>query len=181
MRKSSIIGAGIVAAALVVAPEAASAGGWWHNREAVEVRIGPGIAYARLVLVPKHQRLHVYHCAGWCDVSWGNYHGYVHTKYIVNDHADHYIVNGYTNHGYVGPGHHLSYVTPRFADHLFVSPVTRHGRTYLTPIYASPQPAYLTSQVISPSRGYDAGPVGRIWYFQGRWLDRPDYFYDIRH
>ena len=122
--------------------------------------------------MPRHQRLRVYHCAGWCDVSWGNYHGYVHTKYIVN---------GYTYPGHVTPRHHLPYVTPRFADHLFVSPVTRHGRSYLTPVYAPPQPAYLTSQVISPYAGYDAGPVGRIWYFQGRWLDRPDYFYDIRH
>ena len=32
MRKSSFIGAGMVAVALAVAPEAASAGGWWHNR-----------------------------------------------------------------------------------------------------------------------------------------------------
>lgn len=170
MRISSWVYAGVVAAALAVAPEAASAGGWWHNTEAVEVRVGPGIAYAKVVLVPRYQHLRVYHCSGWCDVSWGNYHGYVQTRYVVN---------GYR--GNVALRHHRHYVTPVFADHLFVSPVTKHGRTYLSPIYAPPQPAYLTSQVISPYDGYGGRPVGRIWYFQGRWLDHPDYFYDIRH
>src|SRR4051794_33135381 len=171
MRISSWIGAGMVAAALAVAPEAASAGGWWHNENVVEVRVGPGITYAKLVLVPKHQRLQVYHCSGWCDVSWGTYHGYVQTKYVIN---------GLTDPANITPKHHRPYVTPVFAEHLYVSPVSRHGYSYLQPVYVPPAPAYLTSQVLAPWDGYGAMPVGRIWYYQGRWLDRPDYAYDIR-
>jgi uncharacterized protein YraI len=153
MRVSSLVKAAVVAAALV-SPQAASAG-WWHNQEALEIRVGPGIAYAKLVLVPRHQRLRVYQCTAWCDVTWGTYHGYVQTRYVVSGCA-------------------------QFADHLTVSPVTRHGYTYLTPVYVPPAPAYLTSEVLSPWDGYGAQPVGRIWYYQGRWLDRPDYFYDVR-
>jgi hypothetical protein len=171
MRKSSWINAGMVAAAVAVAPEAASAGGWWHNKEVLEVRVGPGIAYATLVHVPKHQRLRVYHCAAWCDVAWGAYHGYVQTKYVVYEPVD---------PANLTPKYHRPYVTTVFADHLFVSSVTTHGRSYLTPVYLPPAPAYLTSQVISPWDGYGAKPVGRIWYYQGRRLDRPDYAYDIR-
>src|SRR3989442_1180764 len=84
MRISSWIGAGIAAAGLAVLPGTASAGGWWHNRDVVEIRVGPGITYAKLVLVPKHRRIRVYECSGWCDVSWGTYRGYVQTKYIVD-------------------------------------------------------------------------------------------------
>jgi hypothetical protein len=151
---SSWIKAGMVAAAVTV-PQAASAGDWWHNEDVLEIRVGPGIAYAKLALVPRHQRLRVYRCTAWCDVSWGAYHGYVQTRYIVRGHA-------------------------KFADHLFVTPVSKHGYGYLSPVYLPPAPAYLTSQVLSPWEGYGAQPVGRIWYYQGRWLDRPDYAYDVR-
>ena len=153
MRVSFVIQAAVIAVALA-ASQAASAG-WWHNQEVLEIRVGPGIAYAKLVLVPKHQRLRVYQCSGWCDVTWGAYHGYVQTRYVVSGHA-------------------------QFADHLTVSPVARDGCTYLTPVYVPPAPAYITSQVLSPWDGYGAKPIGRIWYYQGRWLDRPDYFYDVR-
>lgn len=153
MRISSLIGRVAVATALA-APQAANAG-WWNNQDVVEIRLGPGIAYAKLALVPKHQRLRIYECTSWCDVTWGIYHGYVQTKYIVSGHA-------------------------QSADHLMVSPVTAPGYTFLTPVYVPPAPAYLTSQVLAPWEGYGGAPVGRIWYYQGRWLDRPDYVFDVR-
>jgi uncharacterized protein YraI len=167
MHISSSIGAAIVLASIAALPEPANAGGWWHNEDVLEVRVGPGVAYAKLVLVPKHQRVQVYHCTGWCEVSWGAYHGYVQTKYVVN------VLSDPAN---LTPKHHRPYVTPVFADHLTVTPVGSDGSGYLTPVYVPPAPAYLTSQVIAP---YGGKPVGRIWYYQGRWLDHPDYFYDI--
>lgn len=172
MRTSSWIAAGAVAALVAGVPAAANAGGWWHNRHAVEIRVGPGIAYAKLALVPRHQRLQVYSCTAWCDVSWGPYHGYVQTRYVVD------LVH-LGDPGNRTPKHHLPYVTPRLAGHLFLSPVARQVGAPLTPVYVPPAPAYLTSQVIAPY-GYGATPVGRIWYYQGRWYDRPDYFYDVR-
>jgi len=153
MRVSSLL-RGAAAAAALALPQAASAG-WWHNQEVLEIRVGPGIAYAKLAMVPKHQRLRVYQCTAWCDVTWGTYHGYALARYVVSAHA-------------------------RFADHLTVTPVTGRGYTYLAPVYVPPAPAYLTSQVLSPWDGYGAEPVGRIWYYQGRWLDHPDYVYDVR-
>jgi uncharacterized protein YraI len=151
----------------------ASAGDWWYNKHAMEIRIGPGIAYKKVVLVPKRQRLQVYECTAWCDVSWGPYHGYVDTKYIIDlvHLGDPYNIT---------PKHHLPYVTPRVAEHLTVAPITRSGEGPLSPVYVPPATAYLTSQVIAPWNGYDAKPIGRIWYYQNRWYDRPDYFYDIR-
>jgi hypothetical protein len=153
MRLTTLIGGAAIIACLAL-PEAASAG-WWRNDDAVEIRVGPGIAYARLVLVPRHQRLKIYGCSAWCDVDWGAYHGYVQTDYIVRGHA-------------------------HFADHMKVSPVFEPGDTYLTPVYVPPAPAYITSQVLPLSGYHGAQPVGRIWYYQGRWLDRPDYYYDVR-
>jgi len=152
MRISSLLVA--IATTAVVLPAAAHAG-WWQNDDAVEIRVGPGIAYARLVLVPRYQHLRIYECSAWCDVTWGTYHGYVQTKYIVRGHV-------------------------HFADRMTVSPVFAPGYTYLTPVYVPPAPAYLTSQELSPAAPYGAPPVGRIWYYQGRWLDRPDYYYDVR-
>ena len=153
MRVPSLLKTALFAVVLS-APQAAGAG-WCYNQDALEVRVGPGVAYAKLVFVPKHQRLRVYECTAWCEVSWGAYRGYVQSKYVVTGHA-------------------------QFADHLTVAPVTRHGYTYLTPVYVPPAPAYLTSQVIAPGPGYGGPSVGRIWYYQGTRLDRPDYFYDIR-
>jgi hypothetical protein len=150
---SSLLKAALLTTA-IAAPQAASAG-WWRNHDMLEVRVGPGVAYARLVFVPKDQHLRVYECTAWCEVTWGAYRGYVQSRYVVTSHA-------------------------QFADHLNVAPVTWHGYTYLTPVYVPPAPAYLTSQVISPAARYGAPPVGRIWYYQSTRLDRPDYFYDIR-
>jgi uncharacterized protein YraI len=144
----------VMAIAAFILPAAAHAG-WWQNEDVVEIRVGPGIAYAKLALVPRHQHLRVYECSAWCDVEWGTYHGYVQTKYIVRGHA-------------------------HFANRMTVSPVFGPGYTYLTPVWVPPAPAYITSQELSPWSPYGAQPVGRIWYYQGRWLDRPDYFYDVR-
>src|ERR1700693_1465722 len=108
MRVSPLVRAAVVAAAFA-APQAADAG-WWHNQEALEIRVGPGIAYAKLVLVPRYQRVRVYQCSTWCDVAWGTYHGYVQTRYAVSGHA-------------------------QFADRLIVSPVTGPGYACLTPVY----------------------------------------------
>ena len=77
MRISSLLVA--IATTAVVLPAAAHAG-WWQNDDAVEIRVGPGIAYATLVLVPRYQHLRIYECSAWCDVTWGTYHGYVQTK-----------------------------------------------------------------------------------------------------
>jgi uncharacterized protein YraI len=137
---------------LLTLPHAAAAG-WWQNERIVEIRAGPGIAYATVAVVPRHGHLRVYGCTAWCDVTWGTYHGYVQTAYVLRGHG-------------------------RFADHITASPAGEGGT--LTPVYVPPAPAYLTSQVLAPVDRYEAEPVGRIWYYQGRFLDRPDYFYDLR-
>src|SRR5690242_8679993 len=84
MRTSTWLMGATVAMLVAGAPSAASAGGWWYNRQALEIRVGPGIAYAKLALIPKRQRLQVYECTAWCDVSWGPYHGYVQTRYVID-------------------------------------------------------------------------------------------------
>src|SRR5947209_11794791 len=118
MRISSWIVTAIALAAFAGEPQAGNAGGEWKNQQVLVVRVGPGVVYAKLVIVPKHQRLQVYHCAAWCDVTWGAYHGYVQSKYVIG---------GVTDPANLTPRIHLPCVTPVFADHLNVSAVTRHG------------------------------------------------------
>ena len=112
----------------------------------ITLHAGPGPRYRRVVVVPAHAPVGVYHCAGWCEVTWGPYRGYASATFIA-----------------AGPA--------RFTSPMTITPV---GPRAFRPVDVPLQPAYLTSQVDGPCR-YDR-PTARIWYYDGRWLDRPDYF-----
>jgi hypothetical protein len=138
-----------ILAAVFAAPHAAKAGGSWHTKEATIIRVGPGIPYAKLKWLPAGARLKVYHCEAWCEVAWGVYHGWANAKYIV-----------------AGEG--------EFAHRLYISPIEGPGGSTWQPVYLPPQQAYVSSQSFS-HHPYDYRPSGRIYYYQGRYLDRPDY------
>ena len=81
MRFGQLVGAALVAAA-AVAPGAALAGGSYHCPYKVVLYQGPGHHYHHVATAPAGATLRVYHCAGWCGVSWGAYRGWVQTRYI---------------------------------------------------------------------------------------------------
>jgi uncharacterized protein YraI len=112
----------------------------------VELREGPGNSYRLVATAPRHAPLRVYHCATWCEVTYGNYRGYASAEFVAG-------------------GKH------KIADRLLITPVkTSRGIGY-APIYVKPQEAYISTTF---SRCH--GNVARIWYYDGRWADRPDYF-----
>jgi len=142
----------VALAAAVAIPQAASA---WpcHARVNLIIRDGPGTNYGRLTVIPAGKTVEVYRCAGWCDVYYEGHRGWVYGKYVVRGYAP-------------------------LSSPITVSPVrTRHG-TKLKPVYVPPQQAYLASAPFrSPSEERADWYAGRAFYFNGRYLDRPDIFF----
>ncbi len=146
MRFRQFVGAVLLATALAV-PGAALAGGAYHCPYAVILYQGPGHHYPPIVTAPQGATLRVYHCAGWCEVTWGAYRGWVQTRYIAK---------GYKN----------------VAKNLLITPVHGNLNGPYVPTYVKPQVAYLSSQTIDAY----GRPNGRVWYYDGRYLDHPDTF-----
>ncbi|MEI9900737.1 MAG: SH3 domain-containing protein [Hyphomicrobium sp.] len=144
MRVRDFLGALIVAATLT--PAAALAGGY-RCPTSVVLYQGPGHHYRHVATAPAGAPLKVYHCAGWCEVSWGPYRGWVQTKYFAK--------------GYQNVARRLT-ITPAYGD---------LGGPYV-PTYVKPRVAFLSSQTVDPW----GQPNGRVWYYNGRYLDRPDTF-----
>jgi uncharacterized protein YraI len=146
----SLFAAALVA--LIAAPQAALA---WssHTRTNLIIRNGPGTNYGPVTVIPAGKTVDVYHCAGWCEVYYEGCHGWVYGRYLARPYAP-------------------------LASTLTVSPVqTRHG-TMLKPVYVPPQQAYLASAPFRPPTEERADwYAGRAFYFDGRFLDRPDVFF----
>lgn len=146
----SLFAAAMMAA--VAAPEAALA---WssHTRTNLIIRNGPGTDYGSLTVIPAGKTVEVYQCAGWCKVYYEGHRGWVYGKYLARGYAP-------------------------LSSTLTVSPVrTRHG-TKLAPVYVPPQQAYLASAPIRPPSQERADwYAGRAFYFNGRYLKRPDVFF----
>ncbi|HZP20981.1 MAG TPA: hypothetical protein VFB16_12335 [Bauldia sp.] len=116
------------------------------------LRTGPGATYSELVRVPPRAKLGVYRCAAWCEITYGNYRGYAQARFVT-----------------VG--------RKPFADSLLITPVTPGARSFV-PIYVSPQTAYITGTVGPKCRRRPADM--RVWYYDGRWTNRPDYFMMVK-
>lgn len=141
------------AAALLLVAGTDAALAWSSNTTAnVVIRNGPGTNYGRVTVVPAGETVEVYRCAGWCEVYYEGRRGWAYGKYI----------GGYAP----------------LTQTLNVSPVrTRHG-TKLKPVYVPPQAAYLASAPIRPGSAEQRDwYAGRAFYFNGRYLDRPDVFF----
>ncbi len=137
---------------LLAAPEAANA--WSGNtRTNLIIRNGPGTNYGPVTVIPAGKTVEVYHCAGWCEVYYEGCRGWVYGKYVTRGYAP-------------------------LASTVNVSPVrTPHG-TRLKPVYVPPQNAYLASAPIrSPSEERADWYAGRAFYFNGRYINRPDVFF----
>lgn len=150
MRLLRLAAATLLAAAV---PGAAMAADYFEYQCATPVVIhkAPRKSAAKVAKAPKAARLRVYHCAGWCEVSFGPYRGYVEGRYVVEGRK---LARNLT-------------VTPKYGRKL--------GGPYV-PVYVPPQTAYLSS----PTVNCCGKPDGRVWYYEGRYLDRPDVFRFVR-
>jgi uncharacterized protein YraI len=124
----------------------AAEAGQTYVTASVALRAGPGASYGVIAVVPTHARVRLYRCATWCELSYGRFRGYASAEFIA-----------------VG--------RDKFANRLLITPVKTQRGTIYTPIYVKPQDAYISTTL---SRCH--GAVARIWYYDGRWFDRPDYF-----
>jgi hypothetical protein len=146
MRLLRLVSAALLAASV---PAAASAADFYsYNCPApVVIHKAPHKSAVRVVKVPRHATVKVFHCDGWCEVTWGPYRGYVEGRYVVQ-------------------GRHLPRkmtVTPKYGNRLNGPYV---GVTVL------PQTAWISSQTVDCC----GRPNGRVWYYEGRYLDHPDLF-----
>jgi hypothetical protein len=146
MRLLRLVSAAVIAASVPVAASAAD----FYSYDCpapVVIHKAPHKSAVRVVKVPRHATVKVFHCAGWCEVTWGPYRGYVEGRYVVE-------------------GRHLPKmmtVTPKYGNRLKGPYV---GVTVL------PQTAWLSSQTVDCC----GRPNGRVWYYEGRYLDHPDVF-----
>src|SRR5690606_23840935 len=127
----------------------------WSSRTTVAIylRNGPGTDGKPITVIPAGATVEVYHCAGWCEVFYGGERGYVFGRYLGDRYAP-------------------------LAQPVYVSPVKTPRGTMLSPVYVPPQTAYLASAPIRPP-AYERADwyAGRAFYFNGRYLDRPDIFF----
>lgn len=146
MRLPAILAAAFLAASV---PAAAMAADFYDYKCAAPVVIhkAPKKSAVKVVRVPQHSSVRVYRCDGWCEVTWGPYRGYVEGRYVVQ-------------------GRHLPKkmtVTPKYAGRLNGPYV---GARVL------PQTAWISSQTVDCC----GRPNGRVWYYDGRFVDHPDLF-----
>jgi hypothetical protein len=137
------------AAFAVSVPGAAIAADFYDYQCAAPVVIhkAPRKTAVHVATVPKAAFVRVYYCAGWCEVTWGPYRGYVEGRYVVQ--------------GFFLPKKLTA--TPKYANRL--------NGPYV-PVAVPPQVAYLSSQTVDCC----GRPNGRVWYYEGRFLDHPDLF-----
>ena len=151
MRLRTCFAAAAVASGLM-ASTAAEAGQGYASAS-VALRSGPGASYGIITVIPARVHVGVYHCTTWCEVTYGNYHGYATAEFITV---------GRLRFG------------DRYANRLEIAPVTTRRGTVYTPVYVKPQTAYISSTL---ARCH--GSVARVWYHDGRWTNRPDYFLTV--
>lgn len=140
--------AAILFAALAL-PEAANA---WSSRAQLNIvlRDGPGTTYSRVTVIPAGATVEVYRCGGWCEVLYKGCRGFVYGKFV---HAP-------------------------LAETLYMTPVQTRRGTYLKPAYVPPQNAYLASAPFRTASQERADwYAGRMFYYNGRFFDRPDVFF----
>jgi uncharacterized protein YraI len=143
----------LFAAAVVVAVAAPDAAQAWSCRASATVmlRTGPGTNYGAITRIPAGALVNVYGCAGWCRVAYRGTPGFVFERVL-----------GYGS----------------LRQPLYLSPVQTRKGTYFSPVYVPPQTAYLASAPIRPA-SYERADwyAGRAFYFNGRYLNRPDLFF----
>jgi hypothetical protein len=147
MRLVRLVAAALVAASVPVAASAADLSSYYNCPAPVVIHKAPHRSAAKVATAPRHATLKVFHCAGWCEVTWGPYRGFVEGRYLVE-------------------GRNLPRkmtVTPKYGNRLKGPYV---GVTVL------PQTAWISSQTVDCC----GRPNGRVWYFEGRYLDHPDLF-----
>ncbi|MBN8996020.1 MAG: hypothetical protein J0H94_12405 [Rhizobiales bacterium] len=113
----------------------------------VVIHKAPKKAAPRIATVPRYSSVRVYRCDGWCEVTWGPYRGFVEGRFVVQ-------------------GKHLAKkltATPKYANRL---------KGPYVPVYVAPQTAWISSQTVDCC----GRPNGRVWYFDGRYVDHPDVF-----
>lgn len=141
----------LVAAALlaVAVPGSAMAADFFDARcpTPVVIHKAPKKAAVRVVTVPKHATVRVYRCDGWCEVTYGPYRGFVEGRYLVEGKR---LAKKLT-------------ATPKYANRL--------NGPYV-PVTVPPQTAWISSQTVNCC----GRPNGRVWYFDGRYVDHPDMF-----
>jgi hypothetical protein len=146
MRLLRLVSAAVIAASVPVAASAAD----FYSYDCpapVVIHKAPHKSAVRVVKVPRHATVKVFHCAGWCEVTWGPYRGYVEGRYVVE-------------------GRHLPKmmtVTPKYGNRL---------KGPYVGVAVLPQTAWLSSQTVDCC----GRPNGRVWYYEGRYLDHPDVF-----
>ena len=77
----SLTVAALLALAAAALPEVASAAPGYATGS-VNLRTGPGIQYAKIVVVPAGALLEVYSCTSWCHVNYRGYVGWVSARYV---------------------------------------------------------------------------------------------------
>lgn len=146
MRLLRLVSTAVIAASVPVAASAAD----FYSYDCpapVVIHKAPHKSAVRIVKVPRHATVKVFHCAGWCEVTWGPYRGYVEGRYVVE-------------------GRHLPKmmtVTPKYGNRL---------KGPYVGVAVLPQTAWLSSQTVDCC----GRPNGRVWYYEGRYLDHPDVF-----
>jgi hypothetical protein len=146
MRLLRLFAAAALAAAV---PGAAFAADFYDYRcpAPVVIHKAPHRSAARVATVPKRSVVKVFHCDGWCEVTWGPYRGFVEGRIMVEGR---YLPKKMT-------------VTPKYGNRL---------KGPYVGVAVPPQVAYLSSQTVDCC----GRPNGRVWYFEGRYVDHPDVF-----
>ena len=157
MNVRRLVGAA-VAAIVLLGPQAAWAVPGWAT-SSVPLWRDPLNQSRQLALIPAGAPVEVYRCGHWCEVTYGAEHGWAAADAIVT------------------PDENF--------QPAFVSPFPgRDGEVRLQPIYVPPAPAYLASTAgqpcvsLRPCRDthYGSWYAGKTFYFNGRFVDRPDVF-----
>ncbi len=77
----------LVASLLIVSSTAMVAAAPGIAKGTVNLRSGPGTAYARIATIPHGARVDVLSCARWCEVVYRGYRGWASAAYIAQQTA----------------------------------------------------------------------------------------------
>ena len=76
------LAAAVLALAMAI-PAAAQAAQPGFAAGTVNLRMGPGVKYARITVVPAGARLTVFVCTGWCQVRYAGITGWISARYVA--------------------------------------------------------------------------------------------------
>jgi len=82
MKIHATIAAAVLALAMLV-PVSAQAAQPGFAAGTVNLRMGPGVKYARIAVVPAGARLTVFVCTNWCQVRYAGVTGWISARYVA--------------------------------------------------------------------------------------------------